>query len=56
MAELRGLFNALLTPFTSDGEVVAGAVLRTLVDRSIRGGVHGLVAVWLDRGVHFPQP
>ncbi len=44
MAGLRGVLNALLTPFTSDGEVVEERVLRALVDRSIRGGIHGLVS------------
>jgi 4-hydroxy-tetrahydrodipicolinate synthase len=43
MAELRGVLNALLTPFTSDGEVVEERLLRALVDHSIRGGIHGLV-------------
>ena len=43
MAELRGVLNALLTPFTSDGEVIEERQLRALVDHSIRGGIHGLV-------------
>ena len=43
MAELRGVLNALLTPFSADGEVVDEPVLRALVNRSIQGGVHGLV-------------
>ena len=43
MAELRGVLNALLTPFTSDGEVIEERLLRALVDHSIRGGIHGLV-------------
>jgi 4-hydroxy-tetrahydrodipicolinate synthase len=43
MSELRGVLNALLTPFTSDGEVVEEKVLRALVDRSISGGIDGLV-------------
>jgi len=43
MGELRGVLNALLTPFTSDDDVVEEQLLRALVDRSIRGGIHGLV-------------
>ena len=43
MAELRGVLNALLTPFSGDGEVVDEHVLRALVNRSIQGGIHGLV-------------
>ena len=44
MAELRGVLNALLTPFTSDGEAVEERALRALVERTIRGGIHGLVS------------
>ena len=42
-AQLRGVLTALATPFTTDGNVDE-ALLRALVDRSIAGGVHGVVA------------
>jgi 4-hydroxy-tetrahydrodipicolinate synthase len=41
--QLRGVLTALATPFTADGSVDE-ARLRALVDRSIDGGVHGVVA------------
>ncbi len=41
--QLRGVLTALATPFTTDGSVDE-ARLRALVDRSIEGGVHGVVA------------
>src|SRR3954447_24639207 len=41
--QLRGGLTALATPFTPDGDVDEGR-LRPLVDRSISGGVHGVVA------------
>jgi 4-hydroxy-tetrahydrodipicolinate synthase len=41
--QLRGVLTALATPFTPDGDVDEGR-LRALVDRSIYGGVHGVVA------------
>jgi 4-hydroxy-tetrahydrodipicolinate synthase len=41
--QLGGLLTALATPFGADGSVDE-ATLRALVDRSIRGGVHGVVA------------
>jgi 4-hydroxy-tetrahydrodipicolinate synthase len=40
---LRGVLTALATPFAPDGQIDASA-LRRLVDRSIDGGVHGVVA------------
>jgi 4-hydroxy-tetrahydrodipicolinate synthase len=40
---LRGVLTALATPFAPDGRIDASA-LRSLVDRSIDGGVHGVVA------------
>lgn len=40
---LRGILTALATPFGPDGSVHEGR-LRALVDRSIDGGVHGVVA------------
>lgn len=40
---LHGVLTALATPFAADGSV-AEAKLRQLVDRSIDGGVHGVVA------------
>ncbi|MCR6487357.1 4-hydroxy-tetrahydrodipicolinate synthase [Amycolatopsis sp. OK19-0408] len=43
MTELHGVLTALATPFTDDG-AVDQARLRALVDRSIDGGVHGVVA------------
>jgi 4-hydroxy-tetrahydrodipicolinate synthase len=42
-AQLRGVLTALATPFTEDGNVDE-ASLRILVNRSIAGGVHGVVA------------
>lgn len=42
-AQLRGVLTALATPFAADGNVDE-ASLRALVDRSIAGGVHGVVA------------
>ena len=41
--QLRGVLTALATPFAADGSVDV-ARLRALVDRSIDGGVHGVVA------------
>lgn len=41
--QLRGVLTALATPFDRDGEVDQG-LLRALVDRSLDGGVHGVVA------------
>jgi 4-hydroxy-tetrahydrodipicolinate synthase len=40
---LRGVLTALATPFAPDGQIDTGA-LRRLVDRSIDGGVQGVVA------------
>jgi 4-hydroxy-tetrahydrodipicolinate synthase len=40
---LRGILTALATPFDADGELDE-ATLRKVVDRSIDGGVHGVVA------------
>jgi 4-hydroxy-tetrahydrodipicolinate synthase len=40
---LRGVLTALATPFTADGQIDESA-LRRLVDRSIDGGVDGVVA------------
>jgi 4-hydroxy-tetrahydrodipicolinate synthase len=42
-AQLRGILTALATPFTADDRIDE-AKLRALVDRSIEGGVHGIVA------------
>ena len=39
---LRGVYSAVATPFTADQDVDE-AGLRTLIDRTIGGGVHGLV-------------
>lgn len=41
--QLRGILTALATPFGADGELDE-ATLRRVVDRSIDGGVHGVVA------------
>jgi 4-hydroxy-tetrahydrodipicolinate synthase len=41
--QLRGVLTALATPFAADGNVDE-ASLRALVERSIDGGVHGVVA------------
>jgi len=43
MARLRGVLNALVTPFTDDGELVDEPSLRDLVERTTVRGVHGLV-------------
>ena len=40
---LQGVLTALATPFAPDGQIDTSA-LRRLVDRSIDGGVHGVVA------------
>jgi 4-hydroxy-tetrahydrodipicolinate synthase len=41
--QLRGILTALATPFAADGSIDE-ALLRDVVDRSIEGGVHGVVA------------
>jgi 4-hydroxy-tetrahydrodipicolinate synthase len=41
--QLRGVLTALATPFAPDGGIDE-ALLRALVDRSVAGGVHGVVA------------
>jgi 4-hydroxy-tetrahydrodipicolinate synthase len=41
--QLHGVLTALATPFAPDGQIDTSA-LRRLVDRSIDGGVHGVVA------------
>ena len=41
--QLRGVLTALATPFTADG-TINEASLQILVNRSIAGGVHGVVA------------
>ena len=41
--QLRGILTALATPFDADGGVDE-ALLRALVDRTVEGGVHGVVA------------
>lgn len=43
MANLKGVLTALSTPFNSDDRIDV-ALLRRVVDRSIDGGVHGVVA------------
>ena len=42
-AALSGVLSALVTPFSADGSVDE-SLLRRVVDRSIEGGVHGVVA------------
>ena len=42
-SSLSGVLVALATPFSADGSVDE-ATLRALVDRTIDGGVHGVVA------------
>ena len=42
-SELRGVLTALATPFATDGSIDTKG-LRQLVDRSVDGGVHGVVA------------
>lgn len=43
MTQMRGIFAALATPFTSDAERVDEAALRRLVDHMIANGVRGLI-------------
>jgi 4-hydroxy-tetrahydrodipicolinate synthase len=43
MTDLHGVLSALATPFTADGESVDEPALRALVERTLAGGVHGLV-------------
>lgn len=43
MTNLKGVLTALSTPFNSDDKIDV-ALLRRVVDRSIAGGVHGVVA------------
>lgn len=40
---LRGVFSAVATPFEADDQSVDEAALRDLVERTISGGIHGLV-------------
>lgn len=40
---LKGVLNAIVTPFTADGEAIDEAALRALVDRNIADGVDGFV-------------
>jgi 4-hydroxy-tetrahydrodipicolinate synthase len=41
--QLRGVYSAVATPFTADQEQVDESGLRVLVERTIEGGIHGLV-------------
>lgn len=41
--ELHGLLSALSTPFAPGGDEVDESVLRDLVERTVAGGVHGLI-------------
>lgn len=43
MPELHGLMSAMSTPLTSDGTGIDEPILRELTERTIQGGVHGLV-------------
>ena len=43
MTEISGVLSALITPFESGSEAVNEAGLRSLVDRHISEGIHGLV-------------
>jgi 4-hydroxy-tetrahydrodipicolinate synthase len=43
MADLHGVLSAMATPFTPGGESVDEPALRALVERTLAGGVHGLV-------------
>lgn len=40
---LGGVFSAIATPFTADGDSVDEQALRRLVDVTLAGGIHGLV-------------
>ncbi len=40
---LRGIYSAMVTPFTADGSAVDEPALRALVDRMVAGGIQGLV-------------
>jgi 4-hydroxy-tetrahydrodipicolinate synthase len=42
MVQIRGVINALATPFTPDGDQVDIPRLRSLVDDVVAGGVHGI--------------
>lgn len=41
--DLHGVISAVVTPFAQDGERLDETLLRDLVERTIAGGVHGLV-------------
>ncbi len=43
-ADLGGILAAVPTPFTADGSAVDVETLRTLADRLVAGGLHGIVA------------
>ena len=43
MVELKGVFTALVTPFTQDGNRVDYTALEALVESQIAAGVDGLV-------------
>jgi len=43
MTDIRGLLSAVATPFTAGGAAIDEPQLRALVERTIAGGVHGLV-------------
>jgi 4-hydroxy-tetrahydrodipicolinate synthase len=43
MADLHGVLSAVATPFTDGAEAVDEPALRALVERTVTGGVHGLV-------------
>jgi 4-hydroxy-tetrahydrodipicolinate synthase len=43
MAELAGVLSAIITPFKPEDAAVDEAGLRALVERTVTGGVHGLV-------------
>lgn len=43
MSAIGGLLAALVTPFSSDGAALDESALRSLVDRTVAGGVHGVV-------------
>ena len=45
---LRGVYSAVATPFTAEQEVDETG-LRSLVDRTIDAGIHGVVPWRLDR-------
>ncbi|WP_313688067.1 dihydrodipicolinate synthase family protein, partial [Pantoea sp.] len=43
MAQFRGTYTVLITPFTQDGLAIDVPALEKLVDWQIEQGIHGLI-------------